>query len=720
MNQIFAGGSRFSRAGNLAFKVLLLAALISHGVTGLAHAGTYNIPASHRVDLPLNNGWRFLRQDVTDAEKTDFDDSRWTSLSLPHTWNNLDGQDGGNNFYRGVGWYRNHYAVDQQYAGRHFFLKFDGAFLVTDVYVNGSYLGQHRGGFAAFVFDVTPYLKVGADNLIAVKVNNATNLDIPPLSADFTFFGGLYREVHLLVTDPVHISPLDYGSPGVYLKTTGVSAQSASLSVTTVLSNSTAVSRRITLRATITDAATNIVTRLTQRVTLSPDLASNVVMNTFISRPHLWDGRADPYLYQVHVEVVADGKVADEVSQPLGFRSFYVDPAKGFFLNGHYLDLHGVSLHQDWLNHGWAIGSAERQANFELLKEIGATAVRLSHYEHHDETYQLADQNGILLWSEIPLVNKITESPEFYANARQQLTELIRQRCNHPSVMCWGVFNEITMRKGPPPVRLARELAQLEAKEDPTRPSASAANAADREPSNWCTQLNAFNKYYGWYNGKLEDFGPWADKVHRQHPDRPIGITEYGAGANVLQHSEDVVAQPVTDGKFHPEEYQNLYHESQWQQMKVRPWIWCKFVWNLCDFAVDYRNEGEAPGRNDKGLVTYDRQTRKDAFYWYQANWTTNSMVYITGHHFLNRTTNSITAKVYANCDTVELFLNGASQGVHTSTNCIFSWPVALSAGTNSVRALGVKGMVSVTDSLTWIRTPSVRPASSTTEAAKN
>ena len=703
-----------------AHKALLLAGVIVFGCGGLANAASYVPSASHRVDLPLNDGWRFLRQDATNAETIAFDDSTWTSLSLPHTWNNLDGQDGGNDYYRGTGWYRTHYSVDPQYAGRHFFLKFDGAFLVTDVYVNGSYVGEHKGGFADFVFDVTPLLKVGADNLIAVKVNNATNADVPPLSADFTFFGGLYRGVHLLVTDPVQISPLDFGSPGVYLKTTEVSADSAKLGVITVLSNSTAASRSVTLRAVVTDAGSNIVADLTKKVRLKPGPLDRVTMSTKIEHPHLWDGRADPYLYQVHVEVVVDGEVADAVTQPLGFRSFYVDPDKGFFLNGYYLDLHGVSMHQDWINHGWAIGQEERQANFKLIMDIGATALRLSHYEHHDETYQLADQDGIILWSEIPLVNRINESPAFYANAKQQLTELIRQRYNHPAVVCWGIFNEVTLRSGPPAVRLAKELARLEAQEDPTRPSTSAANSSDTEPSSWCSELNSFNKYFGWYDGKLADFGPWADHIHRQFPNRCIGISEFGAGANIRQHEEVVQKQPVPTGKFHPEEYQNLYHESHWQQMKSRPYLWCKFVWNLCDFAVDYRKEGEAPGRNDKGLVTYDRQIRKDAFYWYQANWTTSPMVYITGHTFPDHTTNAITAKVYANCDTVELFLNGMSQGLRTSTNCICTWPVTLAGGANAVRAVGLKGGVTVEDSLTWTYAPPADPAHAARDALKN
>ena len=293
--------------------------------------------------------------------------------------------------------------MSNSYAGLHFFLKFDGAFSDANVWINGNYLGEHQGGFAAFVFDVTPYVNVGADNVIAVEVNNAFNTNLPPLDADFTFWGGIYRDVHLLVTDPVQISPLDYGSPGVYLTTTSVSSNSANLQVTTVVSNATATAQTVTVRAVVTDAATNIVTTLTNVVTLPAASVSNVVASTVIANPHLWNGLADPYLYQTFVEVWNGTNVVDVVAQPLGFRYFSVDPTNGFFLNGQHYDLHGVNMHQDWLNCGWALTNAQRDTNFMFLKEIGATFLRLSHYEHNDYTYQLADQNGICVWSEVPI-----------------------------------------------------------------------------------------------------------------------------------------------------------------------------------------------------------------------------------------------------------------------------------------------------------------------------
>jgi len=715
MNQKFAINGYFQHAAVCILWRILLACLVVFGAKLSGAAELYNPPTNHRTDILLNAGWQFIRQDVPGVQSASFNDSTWATLNLPHTWNNLDGQDGVKDYYRGIGWYRRHYTVDKNFKGRHFFLKFDGASSVADVYVNRSFVGEHQGGFSAFVYDVTPYLNVGADNLIAVKVNNAVNTNIPPLSADFTFFGGLYRDVHLLATDPVQISPLDYGSPGIYLKTTSVSSNSANLQVTAILSNSTATAQIVTVRSVVTDAATNIVAVLTNVVTLPPAIASNIVASTTITRPHLWNGLSDPYLYQTFTEVWKGSKVVDLVAQPLGFRYFSVDANKGCFLNGRYYDLHGVNMHQDWLDRGWAITDVQRNTNFILLKEIGATAVRLSHYEHNDHTYQLADQNGIILWTEIPLVNRITESPAFYANAKQQLIELIRQQYNHPSVVCWGVFNEITLKPGPKPVGLVRQLAELAAQEDSTRPSTSAANASDDEPSNWCTELNSFNKYFGWYNGTLGEFGPWLDEIHAKYPERRLGISEYGAGASIYQHSEEPVLEPAQASHYHPEEYQNLFHETYWQAMQARPFLWCKFVWNMFDFAVAGRNEGDTPGRNDKGLVTYDRQVRKDAFYYYKANWTTNPMVYITGHTFTNRLTNTITAKVYANCDSVELLLNGISQGVRASTNCIFTWPVTLSGGTNVVRAVGSKGNVQVSDSLVW-SAPNLPPTAKATQ----
>jgi beta-galactosidase len=686
--------------------------LIWIGILGPAaflRAQTYTPPTSQRVDISLDSGWKFIEQDVSGAQAPNFNDASWTNVTLPHAWDIPDGQSyPPSNFYQGASWYRSHFTPGGSYTNNHFFVKFDGAFLVTDVYLNGNFLGEHDGGYAAFIFDVTPYLNVGGDNVLAVRVNNAVNANIPPLAADFTFWGGIYRDVHLLVTAPVQISPMDLASPGVYLTTTNVSASSANLQVTTVVSNSTATAQTVTVRAIVTDASTNIVTTITNTVTIPAGSSSNVLAGTVIANPHLWNGLTDPYLYQTFVELWSGTNVADLVAQPLGFRWFSVDPTNGFFLNGQHYDLHGVNLHQDWLNSGWALTNAQRSTNLVFLKEIGATFLRLSHYEHNDFTYQLADQNGLCVWSEIPLIDNITQSSAFYTNTLQQLREMIRQRYNHPSILFWSVYNEVTLDPGPSPTNLISQEVQLVSQEDPNRLSTAGANTSDNDPSTFYTQVIAFNKYYGWYSSPLNGIGSWADNIHATYPGRCIGVSEYGAGASIYQHSENPTFPANTSASFHPEEWQDVVHETNWQLMAARPFLWCKLVWTSFDFASDGRNEGDTPGRNDKGLATYDRQVRKDAFYYYKANWTTNPMVYITGHTFTNRFTNVITAKVYANCDSVTLYLNGASQGPVVSNNHIYTWPITLQQGTNFVLAIGTKGTANVTDSLVWI--PPITP----------
>jgi beta-galactosidase len=686
-----------------------LICLVLFGSIILSNSQTYIPPTNGRVDINLDPGWKFIQQNVSGAQAPGFDDSSWTNINLPHTWDIVDGQSyPSSNYYTGISWYRVHFTPDASYINNHFFLKFDGAFRVTDVYLNGIFLGEHQGGFAAFVFDVTPYLNIGSDNVLAVEVNNSINANIPPLGADFTFWGGIYRDVHLLVTSPVHISPIDWGSPGVYLKTTSVSAGSANLQVTTVVSNSTSTAQNVTVRSVITDAATNIVTALTNNVLLPASSVSNVVSSTVVNNPHLWNGRLDPYLYQAFVELRNSTGVVDMVAQPLGFRWFSVDPTNGFFLNGQHYDLHGVNMHQDWLNCGWALTNAQRDTNFVFLKDIGATFLRLSHYEHNDYTYQLADQNGICVWSEVPLIDNITESPAFYTNTLQQLREMIRQRYNHPSIIFWSVYNEITLDPGPLTTNLINQEVQLVNQEDTNRLSTAAANTSISDPSTFYTQVIAFNQYFGWYSSPVNGIAAWADNVHATYPNRCVGVSEYGAGASIYQHSENPTFPANTSSTYHPEEWQNLVHETNWQLMAARPFLWCKLVWNEFDFASDGRNEGDTPGRNDKGLATYDRQVRKDAFYFYKANWNTNPMVYITGHTFTNRFTNVITAKVYANCDSVTLYLNGVSKGPATSGNCIYTWPITLQTGTNFVTAIGTKGSTTVTDSLIWI--PPISP----------
>jgi beta-galactosidase len=690
------------------------------GAPGGQEGNPGGAPASGRIDMNLNGGWAFNRADVAGAEAVTFDDRAWTRLDLPHTWNAMDGQDGPTTpYYRGVGWYRKHLTVPDQVKGKRLYLQFDGANILTDVTVNGKVAGSHRGGFAAFRFDVTDLLTAGADNVIAVKVNNAAGvdgnhalidgsptIDVPPLSADFTFYGGLYRGVHLLATPSLAISAMDLGSSGVYVKQTNVSAASADLTVTVKVSNADATAATASIKVTVLDAARTPVLALTARQAVPGKGAADAVATGKMINPHLWNGLADPYLYSVRVDLMDGTTVADSVTVPLGLRYFNLDANNGFFLNGKYLDLHGVNKHQDHKDKGWAIADSDTDADFTFIKQIGATAVRLAHYQHAQHTYDVTDRSGLVTWAETPVVNRINDTPEFAANAEQQLIELIRQNYNHPSIVFWSVGNEVLLRRGPNPDVLIAHLSDVAAREDPTRITAYAANGGDNNPVNWHGTAHGFNKYQGWYGGRVAAFAGWADAIHRDHPTGAVGLTEYGAGASVEQHTADPAAQDTGANHTpmpHTEEYQAYYHEGYWPALAARPFIWGKFIWALFDFASDTRSEGTLPGLNDKGLVTFDRKTKKDAFYLYKASWSSDPFVHLTSRRFAALPKSSTSIRVYSNAATVDLKLNGTSLGAKTGENHIFVWTnVTWTAGANVVEASATSGGQRVTDSVTW------------------
>ncbi len=656
----------------------------------------------------LDRGWRFVAADDARAQEPGFDDSAWQPVDLPHTWNGLDGQDGGNDYRRGAGWYRRHLSLDRSFVGRRLYLQFDGASLMADVYVNGVHLGNHRGGFARFRFDATDALRPGSDNLIAVRVDNG-ELGIPPAASDFTLFGGLYRDVGLLSTAPVQISTMDLGSPGVFVEQREVSEGSARIVVRAELENHGSQPREVDVRVAVLDAARAPVggADSTFRVHLAPNGSDEVAKPLALARPHLWNARADPYLYTVRVELHpvapngAAGALSDAVEQPLGLRSFSVDPEKGFFLNGRYLDLRGFNRHQDWPDMGWAISEGQEKVDFDLMMEAGATAVRVSHYQQSQYWYSLCDREGLVAWAEIPSWQKVIGTPAYTENAQAQLREMIRQNFNHPSICFWGIGNETY---GPDSDPLVVALNPVVHEEDPGRLSTYASNGDNEDPKNWRTDVVAFNRYFGWYGGKMEDFGPWLDKTHADHPKAAFGMSEYGAGASIFQHAENP-ARPEARGPFHPEEYQNLLHEAYWSAMRSRPYLWCKFIWCLHDFASDGRNEGDHSGRNDKGLVTYDRRVRKDAFYYYKANWSPEPVVHITSCRFAERKDPVTEVKVYSNAPRVALEVNGADLGSREDPGGghVFRWAgVTLAPGENKVSARAQFGDKSVSDSCIW------------------
>lgn len=661
---------------------------------------TFSISLFAREDTVLDTGWKFKQGDVAEAKDNNFKDTFWPVVSVPHCWGWQEAQQG-NEYYQGPGWYRRYLGVERE-VGRRYFLKFEAAGSVADVYVNGKFIGEHRGAFGAFTYEVTDALATNGGNLLAVRVSNAPEADIAPLSGDFPLYGGLYRPVHLIITGEQNIALTDHGSPGVEWLQTSVNDTQAVLDVTAEISNGSNQRHPLTLAATIFDINNFRVVGTEQRVVAVPNTMAPYSFQMIVPHPHLWNGRADPYLYSAVIELRSGNEVVDSVEQPLGLRYYRVDPDKGFFLNGKYLRLHGVDRHQERPGEGWAITEQDQDEDIALMEELGVNVVRCAHYEHSDYFYSLCDRAGILVWAEIPQVNAVHDTPEFENTSQNQLLDLIRQNINHPSIFAWSLFNEIRL-PSEDPHRELQDLNNIAHAEDPTRPTIAATCVADFPQMNKIPDLLGWNIYPGWYTGKKEDYGRILDQLRYTSRHGGFCVSEYGAGANVNQH-EDNPKQPKAGGQWHPEEWQAEVHEAAWAAIKARPFVWGSFVWNMFDFTSYFRREGGMRGVNDKGLVTADRKIKKDAFYFYKANWSAEPMVYIASRRFTERTNALTSVKVYSNAQAVEVLLNGTSLGTNSSgTNCVFLWRnVTLQPGENKVEARADADGAALTDSCVW------------------
>ena len=659
--------------------------------------------AASRVSTPLNEAWRFQRADVAGAEVPALDDSAWPAVTLPHTYNAEDGEAGGA-YYRGPAWYRRTIELDASPSARRRFLEFDGAALAADVWVNGHHAGRHEGGYARFRFDVTGLLKPGR-NTLAVRVDNGNLPTVAPLGGDFTVFGGLYRQVRLIETHRRHIDLLDDGGPGVEVAIEEATRASAKLRVTARVRNDGAETRPVTVRLILRDAEGRVVLRdergIDARAGGFNELSRHLLT---LQQPRLWQGVRDPYLYRLTTEVVEHGEVVDEVELPVGIRQVAIDPQRGFLLNGQPYPLHGVNyFHPGRPGRGLAVGDADIDLDMEILQQLGVTGLRLVHFQHPQRVYELADRLGFVLWTEIPLNSAMQDSLAFRTNLSRQLRELMRQAGPHPSVVVWGLGNEVYQADAASRALLA-ELHLQAHREDPSRPTVYAhCCAADDDGLALQTDVTGYNRYFGWYDREFADIGPWADALHQKMPRRAIGVSEYGAGASVLQQ-EDPPKRPVPKSGWHPEQYQALFHEAYWRQIRARPWLWGSFVWVGFDLASAGRDEGDRPGINDKGLVTYDRLVRKDAFFWYRAQWSRAPVVYITSRRHTLRTAGPAAVKVYTNAARVTLELNGKAIGSKEPSDCIALWPqVTLAAGRNVLR---VKTEAGLTDTVIWEASP--------------
>jgi len=652
----------------------------------------------------LKGSWRFIKQSNTLALP---DDTDWEKITIPHTWNILDGQSGGgtdewqnNGYYRGPGTYtcRFNYLLEK---GKRIYIRFEAVSQVAEVFLNGIRLGVHKGAFNAFVFDITDVIKNG-ENRLVVNATNIWDKNIAPLGGDFTLFGGIYRPVWLITKNEIGISPMNYASSGVYLNQKAESDSSYSLEVTSKIMNNCARKQKVRVVVTIISREGKNVVQSKNNAILERNSTKSITQKIKVVRPVLWQGIDNPYLYSALIQVYKGGVLSDTLTQNVGFRTFTIDSLQGAFLNGKPYKIRGVNRHQDRKGMGWALSNNEHDEDMAMIKEIGANGLRLAHYPHCNYTYSLADQYGFLVWAEVPLVNNISGTQEFAENAKLQLAELILQNFNHPSIVFWSIYNEMGHRKTDDPHQLLTDLNNLAHTLDPTRLTVAAPNHKIR-PEKMIPDAIAFNSYPGWYSGKPEDMKQTLMDWNKSVGYKGIGVSEYGAGGSISHHEQGISIPPKHNGNWHPEEYQSYLHEINYKCIKETSWCWGSFVWNMFDFASAGRVEGDTVGVNDKGLVTYDRKVRKDAFYFYKANWNPEPMVYITSRRHVVRNTACSDVKVYSNCEEVKLFVNGIQQDMVEGSDFIFTWKnVELNKGSNHISVLGKRNSKTVFDECVW------------------
>ena len=563
-------------------------------------------------------------------------DGKTAAVDLPHTWNNIDGQDGGNDYWRGTCIYKTRFAAPAfDKNTQQVWLQFEGVNASAKVTLNGVEVARHDGGYSTFRADVTALL--ADSNELIVEADNSKNDRVYPQKADFTFYGGIYRDVSLLVVNRNHIALGYLGGPGVQI-TPAVNGANADIEVKTWMEGDGEV------EFSIYDAAgAEVLTGKGRDTTVT------------LEHPHLWDGVRDPYLYTCAVRLVLNGEVQDEVRQRFGVRSFSVDPKRGFFLNGRLYPLHGVSRHQDRKGLGNAITREMHDEDMQLIKELGANTIRLAHYQHDQYFYDLCDEAGMVVWAEIPYISE--HMPNGRENTISQMKELIVQNYNHACIVCWGVSNEITIStKDNRDMRDNHHvLNDLCHEMDKTRLTTLACYAmcGPFNPVAHITDLVSWNLYLGWYVPGLFLNDLWMDFFHLCYPNRALGFSEYGAEGMPNLHS----SHPRRGD--HTEEYQAIYHEYMLRCFDRHKWLWATHVWNMYDFAADARDQGGEPGMNHKGLVTFDRKTKKDSFYIYKAWWSDEPFVHICSKRYADRTENEIEVKVYSNQKQVSLYVNG-------------------------------------------------------------
>jgi len=613
-----------------------------------------------RTILNFNSKWAFAKH-VNEIPTTLPND--WYLVNLPHCWNNIDGQDGGNDYYRGTCYYAKSFEKVDLPVAQRYYLEINGANSSADAYLNGVHLTHHDGGYSTWRVDITDHIKT--DNLVVIAVDNAPNETVYPQTADFTFYGGLYRDVNIICVNESHFDLEYYGGPGIAV-TPEVVGNDAKVKIQTYLTNGKFGQ---SINYTIKDADENII---------ATALSADTDVELEIKNVHLWHGRKDPYLYTATAELVDDEKVIDNVSTRFGCRTFKIDPENGFILNGEEYPLRGVSRHQDRWGLGNALLPEHHKEDMDFIYEVGATTIRLAHYQHDQYFYDLCDEYGMVVWAEIPYISKHMSGGR--ENTVSQMKELITQNYNHPSIVVWGLSNEITMGGEEDPDLLENHhiLNDLCHEMDKTRPTTMACLTMCNIDSSivQIPDVVSYNHYFGWYGGDTTMNGPWFDKFHEKYPNIPIGCSEYGCEA-LNWHTSNPMQGDYT------EEYQAYYHEELIKQLFTRKYMWATHVWNMFDFGADARAEGGENGQNHKGLMTFDRKYKKDSFYAYKAWLSNDPFVHICGKRYVDRVEDTTKVTVYSNLPEVELFANGVSLGKQTSDVHFFYFDVPNSEKTN-------------------------------------
>lgn len=678
------------------------------------------IAQSSRQVHSFNDGWSFCKGPFM-AESmllgTPFV-TEWESVKIPHTWNNVDMQTQRNNYYAGPACYQKTFVPDHSLRGKRLFLRFEGVGAVARVYVNQGLAIEHRGAYSAFAVEITSLLDFGRENTITVFADNTPRPDVIPVNNNlFGVYGGIYRPVQLIVTDRVNIAVTDYASPGVYIDQYKVTSHVAEIAVRTKLENRYKEPRSVVMDYLLFEADGTLKEKKSHEITLSPQGRQTDIQPFTIRRPHLWQGLDDPYLYRIVVRVKSGGHIVDEITQPLGLRHFELRAGDGMYLNGRRIPMYGVCRHQDWWQSGSALTPQQHDTDLSIIRELGATTIRLAHYQQSEYVYSRCDSIGFLVWAEIPFVNRV--STHEAENAKEQLRELIRQNYNHPSIYVWGVHNEVygygeddglytDSTRFSPVIALTTDLHDLAKTEDPARLTVSVnGHAAPGHGVNMNTDIQGINRYFGWYERRIQDLEPWIESMERDYPGYRIMLTEYGAEANP-EHQEEL-AGDVGDccgfDRRYTETFATRSHEIQWGIISRHPYLLASYVWNTFDFATPASSQGGVEARNMKGLVTFDRQCRKDPFYWYKANWSKDPVLYITQRRVVERRQKHTPVTVYSNVGIPRLFVNeqevtGVIKGT-TSVHYIFP-DVELKEGDNQLNVRAGEGEKAIEDTIYW------------------